>query len=166
MPEADRLLDLWPALLVASLLIGVLSLRSRISFSGFLPFILFGTINAALMPEGRNCPSLYPGKRRRDHVSMVCEGACTDRRLTCQKRGEGAISVLFIGAKALDLGRASPTWAQLDMSGHRIIDGCSMSGGRTDVLSDPAALSIHHTFAGVCCAWASRMLPQQPVFHP
>jgi hypothetical protein len=49
--RADRLLDLWPAMLVASLLIGVLSLRSRISFSGLLPFILFGTINAAFMSQ-------------------------------------------------------------------------------------------------------------------
>jgi hypothetical protein len=49
--RADRLLDLWPAMLVASILIGILSLRSRISFSGLLPFILFGTINAAFMSQ-------------------------------------------------------------------------------------------------------------------
>jgi hypothetical protein len=49
--RADRLLDLWPALLVASVMVGVLSLRSRRDFSGLLPFILFGTINAAFMSQ-------------------------------------------------------------------------------------------------------------------
>lgn len=49
--RADRLLNLWPAMLVASLIIGILSLRSRLNFSGLLPFILFGTINAAFMSQ-------------------------------------------------------------------------------------------------------------------
>jgi hypothetical protein len=49
--RADRLLDLWPALLVASLLVGVLSLGSRRGPTVFLPFILFGTINAGFMSQ-------------------------------------------------------------------------------------------------------------------
>jgi 4-amino-4-deoxy-L-arabinose transferase-like glycosyltransferase len=49
--SADRLLNVWPPLLIASLVVGVLSLRSRLHFSGLLPFILFGTVNAAFMSQ-------------------------------------------------------------------------------------------------------------------
>ena len=49
--RADRLLNVWPALLIASLVIAVLSLRSKLEFSGLLPFILFGTVNAAFMSQ-------------------------------------------------------------------------------------------------------------------
>jgi hypothetical protein len=49
--RADRLLTVWPAVLIASLVIGLLSFRSKLQFSGLLPFILFGTINAAFMSQ-------------------------------------------------------------------------------------------------------------------
>ena len=46
-------------------------------------------------------PAFTPRKRRRDHISMVSEGAGADRRLTRQKRGQDVISILFIGAQQL-----------------------------------------------------------------
>lgn len=49
--RADRLLNLWPALLIASLVIGVLRLRLKLQFSGLLPFIVVGTANAAFMSQ-------------------------------------------------------------------------------------------------------------------
>jgi hypothetical protein len=49
--RADRLLNVWPALLITSLVVGLLSLRSKLQFSGLLPFILFGTVNAACMSQ-------------------------------------------------------------------------------------------------------------------
>jgi hypothetical protein len=49
--RADRLLNVWPALLITSIVVGVLSLRSKLQFSGLLPFILFGTVNAAFMSQ-------------------------------------------------------------------------------------------------------------------
>ncbi|MGZ5862105.1 MAG: hypothetical protein ACXWKB_02295 [Methyloceanibacter sp.] len=49
--RADRLLALWPALLIVSFVIAVLSLRLRTSLSMLLPFILVGTINGALMSQ-------------------------------------------------------------------------------------------------------------------
>jgi hypothetical protein len=49
--RADRLLALWPALLIVSFVVAVLSLRQRTGMSMFLPFILIGTINGALMSQ-------------------------------------------------------------------------------------------------------------------
>ena len=49
--RADRLLNVWPALLIISLVVGVLSLRSKLQFFDLLPFILFGSVNAAFMSQ-------------------------------------------------------------------------------------------------------------------
>ncbi|MGC1180202.1 MAG: hypothetical protein WA884_14590 [Methyloceanibacter sp.] len=49
--RADRLLALWPALLIVSFVVAVLSLRQRAGLSMLLPFILIGTINGALMSQ-------------------------------------------------------------------------------------------------------------------
>jgi hypothetical protein len=49
--RADRLLNVWPPLLIASLVIGVLSLRSKPQFSDLVPFILVGTVNAVFMSQ-------------------------------------------------------------------------------------------------------------------
>jgi hypothetical protein len=45
------LLALWPALLIVSFVVAVLSLRQRAGLSMLLPFILIGTINGALMSQ-------------------------------------------------------------------------------------------------------------------
>jgi hypothetical protein len=58
----DRLLNVWPAVLIASLVIGLLSLRSKLQFSGLLPFILFGTINAAFMSQQLWVPCMEYGR--------------------------------------------------------------------------------------------------------
>jgi hypothetical protein len=49
--RADRLLNVWPTVMIASLVIGLLSLRSKLQFSDLLPFILVGTANAAFMSQ-------------------------------------------------------------------------------------------------------------------
>lgn len=49
--RADRLLALWPLLLIVSFVVAVLSLRQRTGLSMLLPFILIGTINGALMSQ-------------------------------------------------------------------------------------------------------------------
>jgi hypothetical protein len=49
--RADRLLALWPALLIVSFVVALLSLRQRAGLSTLLPFILIGTINGALMSQ-------------------------------------------------------------------------------------------------------------------
>jgi hypothetical protein len=49
--RADRLLALWPALMIVSFGIALLSLRQRTDLSTLLPFILIGTINGALMSQ-------------------------------------------------------------------------------------------------------------------
>jgi hypothetical protein len=49
--RADHLLALWPALLIVSFVVAVLTLRQRASLSTVLPFILIGTINGALMSQ-------------------------------------------------------------------------------------------------------------------
>ena len=49
--RADRLLNLWPPLLITSLVVAVLGLRSKLRFSSLLPLILFGTVNAAFMSQ-------------------------------------------------------------------------------------------------------------------
>jgi len=49
--RADRLLALWPALLIVSFVVAILSLRQRTGLSMLLPFILIGTINGALMSQ-------------------------------------------------------------------------------------------------------------------
>jgi hypothetical protein len=49
--RADRLLALWPALLIVSFVVALLSLRQRAGLSKFLPFILIGTINGALISQ-------------------------------------------------------------------------------------------------------------------
>jgi hypothetical protein len=49
--RADRLLALWPALLIFSFAAAVLNLRQRMGLSMLLPFILIGTINGAFMSQ-------------------------------------------------------------------------------------------------------------------
>ena len=49
--RADRLLALWPALLIVSFVVALLSLRQRAGLSTLLPFILIGTINGALISQ-------------------------------------------------------------------------------------------------------------------
>ena len=49
--RADRLLALWPALMIVSFVVALLSLRQRTDLSTLLPFILLGTINGALMSQ-------------------------------------------------------------------------------------------------------------------
>ena len=49
--RADRLLALWPALLIVSFVVAILSLRQRAGLSMVRPFILIGTINGALMSQ-------------------------------------------------------------------------------------------------------------------
>jgi hypothetical protein len=49
--RADRLLALWPALMIVSFVVAVLSLRQGAGLSMVLPFILIGTINGALMSQ-------------------------------------------------------------------------------------------------------------------
>jgi hypothetical protein len=49
--RADRLLAPWPALMIISFVVAVLSLRQITGLSKVLPFILIGTINGALMSQ-------------------------------------------------------------------------------------------------------------------
>jgi hypothetical protein len=49
--RADRLLALWPALLIVAFLAALFALRLRPSFAMLLPFILIGTINGAFMSQ-------------------------------------------------------------------------------------------------------------------
>jgi hypothetical protein len=49
--RAGRLLALWPALLIVSFVVALLSLRLKTSLSMLLPFVLIGSINGALMSQ-------------------------------------------------------------------------------------------------------------------
>jgi hypothetical protein len=49
--RADRLLALWPALLIVSFVVGVLGVRPKVDFSTLLPFVLIAVINAAFMSQ-------------------------------------------------------------------------------------------------------------------
>jgi hypothetical protein len=49
--RADRLLALWPALLIVSLVIAVLTIKQRSGVSMFLPFIVISAVNGAFMSQ-------------------------------------------------------------------------------------------------------------------
>lgn len=49
--RADRLLALWPLLLIASLVISVMTIKRRSGFSLVVPFILIGAIHGAFMSQ-------------------------------------------------------------------------------------------------------------------
>jgi hypothetical protein len=49
--RADRLLALWPALLIVSFIAALLALRLRTGLAMVLPFILIGTINGAFLSQ-------------------------------------------------------------------------------------------------------------------
>jgi len=49
--RAERLLALWPLLLIVSLVVAVITIKRRTGFSLVLPLILIGTINGAFMSQ-------------------------------------------------------------------------------------------------------------------
>jgi hypothetical protein len=49
--RADRLLALWPLLLIVSFVVAVVTIKRRTGFSLFLPFILIGAIHGAFMSQ-------------------------------------------------------------------------------------------------------------------